>query len=168
MAKTHLSLSHDAKLKGAPTGFRVPIRDARACVGAGFVYPLAGTISTMPGLPTRPCYYDIDLIPETGEIIGLMWALRVAPTFSFRLRFLLRSSASILVASLLFSFVLLIWTSWNHCEGHAGQSVSTAFAQCMKNSFASCAHLVYLHSAIASQLTITLCTSIQQTLLCRA
>jgi len=71
MAKTHLSLSHDAKLKGAPTGFIVPIRDLRASVGAGFLYPLVGTMSTMPGLSTRPAYYDIDLDLETGKVVGL-------------------------------------------------------------------------------------------------
>jgi methylenetetrahydrofolate dehydrogenase (NADP+)/methenyltetrahydrofolate cyclohydrolase/formyltetrahydrofolate synthetase len=52
MAKTHLSLSHDPKLKGVPTGFTVPIRDVRASVGAGFLYPLLGTMQTMPGLST--------------------------------------------------------------------------------------------------------------------
>ena len=52
MAKTHLSLSHDPKLKGVPSGFVVPVRDIRASVGAGFLYPLLGTMSTMPGLPT--------------------------------------------------------------------------------------------------------------------
>ncbi len=71
MAKTHLSLSHDPNLKGAPTGFTVPVRDVRASVGAGFVYPLLGTMSTMPGLSTRPGYYEIDLDTETGRIIGL-------------------------------------------------------------------------------------------------
>jgi formyltetrahydrofolate synthetase len=71
MAKTHLSLSHDPNLKGAPTGFTVPVRDVRASVGAGFVYPLLGTMSTMPGLSTRPGYYEIDLDVETGRIIGL-------------------------------------------------------------------------------------------------
>jgi formyltetrahydrofolate synthetase len=71
MAKTHLSVSHDPSLKGAPTGFIVPVRDIRASVGAGFLYPLLGTMSTMPGLPTRPSYYDIDLDPETGRVIGL-------------------------------------------------------------------------------------------------
>jgi formyltetrahydrofolate synthetase len=71
MAKTHLSVSHDASLKGAPTGFTVPVRDVRASVGAGFLYPLLGTMSTMPGLPTRPGYYDIDLDLETGRIVGL-------------------------------------------------------------------------------------------------
>jgi formyltetrahydrofolate synthetase len=71
MAKTHLSLSHDPNLKGAPTGFVVPVRDIRASVGAGFLYPLLGTMSTLPGLPTRPGYYDIDLDPETGRVVGL-------------------------------------------------------------------------------------------------
>uniref|UniRef100_A0A8C7FR31 formate--tetrahydrofolate ligase n=1 Tax=Oncorhynchus kisutch TaxID=8019 RepID=A0A8C7FR31_ONCKI len=71
MAKTHLSLSHLPEKKGAPTGFTLPIRDIRASIGAGFIYPLVGTMSTMPGLPTRPCFYDIDLDPVTEEITGL-------------------------------------------------------------------------------------------------
>ena len=71
MAKTHLSMSHDGTLKGRPTGFTVPIRDIRASVGAGFLYPLLGTMSTMPGLPTRPAYYEIDIDLETGEVLGL-------------------------------------------------------------------------------------------------
>ena len=71
MAKTHLSLSHDGNLKGRPTGFIVPIRELRASVGAGFIYPLVGAMSTMPGLPTRPAYYDVDLDLETGEVVGL-------------------------------------------------------------------------------------------------
>jgi formyltetrahydrofolate synthetase len=71
MAKTHLSLSHDPLLKGRPTGFTVPIRDIRASVGAGFLYPLLGQMSTMPGLPTRPVYYDVDLDLETGQVVGL-------------------------------------------------------------------------------------------------
>lgn len=71
MAKTHLSLSHDPELKGVPTGFRIPIRDVSASVGAGFVYPILGEMSTMPGLPTRPAYYDIDIDFETGKILGL-------------------------------------------------------------------------------------------------
>jgi formyltetrahydrofolate synthetase len=71
MAKTHLSLSHDPLLKGAPTGFTVPVRDVRASVGAGFLYPLLGTMATMPGLSTRPGYYEMDIDPETGRIIGL-------------------------------------------------------------------------------------------------
>ncbi|XP_061097568.1 monofunctional C1-tetrahydrofolate synthase, mitochondrial [Conger conger] len=71
MAKTHLSLSHMPDKKGVPTGFILPIRDVRASIGAGFIYPLVGTMSTMPGLPTRPCFYDIDLDPVTEEITGL-------------------------------------------------------------------------------------------------
>ncbi len=71
MAKTHLSISHDPLLKGRPTGFTVPIRDIRASVGAGFLYPLVGQMSTMPGLPTRPVYYDVDLDLETGRVVGL-------------------------------------------------------------------------------------------------
>ena len=71
MAKTHLSLSHDPALKGRPTGFVVPIRDVRASVGAGFIYPLVGSISTMPGLSTRPCFYDIDIDADTEQITGL-------------------------------------------------------------------------------------------------
>jgi formyltetrahydrofolate synthetase len=71
MAKTHLSISHDPLLKGRPSGFIVPIRDIRASVGAGFLYPLVGQMSTMPGLPTRPVYYDVDLDLETGRVTGL-------------------------------------------------------------------------------------------------
>jgi formyltetrahydrofolate synthetase len=71
MAKTHLSLSHDANLKGVPTGFIVPVRDIRASVGSGFLYPLLGTMSTMPGLPTRPGYYDVDIDLKTGRVVGL-------------------------------------------------------------------------------------------------
>ncbi|XP_029350110.1 C-1-tetrahydrofolate synthase, cytoplasmic-like [Echeneis naucrates] len=71
MAKTHLSLSHEADKKGVPTGFILPIRDIRASVGAGFLFPLVGTMPTIPGLPTRPCFYDIDLDPETEEVNGL-------------------------------------------------------------------------------------------------
>ncbi|MCB0149215.1 MAG: formate--tetrahydrofolate ligase, partial [Caldilineaceae bacterium] len=70
MAKTHLSMSHDADLKGAPTGFTVPVREIRASVGAGFLYPLLGTMSTMPGLSARPAFFDIDL-DENGQIVGL-------------------------------------------------------------------------------------------------
>jgi formyltetrahydrofolate synthetase len=71
MAKTHLSFTTDASVKGAPTGFRVPIRDIRASVGAGFLYPLLGEMRTMPGLPTRPVFYDVDLDLETGKVLGL-------------------------------------------------------------------------------------------------
>ncbi|GBF94440.1 10-formyltetrahydrofolate synthetase [Raphidocelis subcapitata] len=71
MAKTQYSFSHDAKLKGAPSGFVLPIRDVRASVGAGFIYPLVGSMMTMPGLPTRPGYYDIDIDPKSGRVMGL-------------------------------------------------------------------------------------------------
>jgi len=71
MAKTHLSLSHDPKLKGVPKGFIIPIRDVRASFGAGFLYPVLGKISTMPGLPTRPAFMDIDIDLVTGKILGL-------------------------------------------------------------------------------------------------
>ncbi len=71
MAKTHLSISHDPNLKGVPKGFRLPIRDIRASVGAGFLYPLVGKMSTMPGLPTRPAFFDIDIDLESGRILGL-------------------------------------------------------------------------------------------------
>jgi methylenetetrahydrofolate dehydrogenase (NADP+)/methenyltetrahydrofolate cyclohydrolase/formyltetrahydrofolate synthetase len=71
MAKTHLSLSHDPAWKGVPSGYIFPIREVRASVGAGFIYPLAGTMRTMPGLPTRPVFMDIDIDLETGKIVGL-------------------------------------------------------------------------------------------------
>jgi formate--tetrahydrofolate ligase len=67
MAKTHLSLSHDPKLKGAPRGFIVPVREIRASVGAGFLYPLLGEMRTMPGLPTVPVGANVD-IDEHGKI----------------------------------------------------------------------------------------------------
>ncbi len=71
MAKTHLSFTHDPALKGTPRGWRLPIRDVRASVGAGFIFPICGPISTMPGLPTRPVFTDIDLDLETGRVVGL-------------------------------------------------------------------------------------------------
>jgi methylenetetrahydrofolate dehydrogenase (NADP+)/methenyltetrahydrofolate cyclohydrolase/formyltetrahydrofolate synthetase len=71
MAKTHLSFTDKAEVKGAPRGFRVTISDVRASVGAGFLYPLLGTMRTMPGLPTRPVFYDVDLDLETGKVLGL-------------------------------------------------------------------------------------------------
>ena len=69
--KRTLASRHDPELKGAPTGFTVPVREIRASVGAGFLYPLLGTMSTMPGLSARPAFFDIDLDPETGQIVGL-------------------------------------------------------------------------------------------------
>ncbi|MHC4959661.1 MAG: formate--tetrahydrofolate ligase [Planctomycetota bacterium] len=71
MAKTHLSLSHEPKWKGAPKNFRLPIRELRASVGAGFVYPLCGDMRTMPGLPSRPAFENVDIDPETGKVRGL-------------------------------------------------------------------------------------------------
>jgi methylenetetrahydrofolate dehydrogenase (NADP+)/methenyltetrahydrofolate cyclohydrolase/formyltetrahydrofolate synthetase len=71
MAKTHLSFTADAAIKGAPTGFRMSVREVRASVGAGFIYPILGKMSTMPGLPTRPVFYDVDLDLKTGKVVGL-------------------------------------------------------------------------------------------------
>ncbi|OQA22338.1 MAG: Formate--tetrahydrofolate ligase [Actinobacteria bacterium ADurb.Bin346] len=70
MAKTHLSLSHDPNLKNRPTGYKVPIRDVRASVGAGFLYPLLGEMRTMPGLPKVPAGTKVD-IDDDGKIVGL-------------------------------------------------------------------------------------------------
>ena len=70
MAKTHLSLSHDPSVKGRPRHFRIPVRDVRASVGAGFLYPLLGTMMTMPGLPSVPASTKVD-IDEKGNIVGL-------------------------------------------------------------------------------------------------
>ena len=71
MAKTHLSLSHDPKLKGAPTGFTVPVREVRASVGAGFIYPLLGEMRTMPGLGSAPAAQNVDIDLESGQVVGL-------------------------------------------------------------------------------------------------
>lgn len=71
IAKTQYSLSHDPSLKGAPSGFTVPIRDVRMAAGAGYLYALAADIQTIPGLPTAPGYLNVDVDPETGEIDGL-------------------------------------------------------------------------------------------------
>jgi formate--tetrahydrofolate ligase len=71
MAKTHLSISHDPALRNVPEGFRLPVRDVRASVGAGFVYPLCGDMRTMPGLPSRPAFMNVDIDTETGRIRGL-------------------------------------------------------------------------------------------------
>jgi methylenetetrahydrofolate dehydrogenase (NADP+)/methenyltetrahydrofolate cyclohydrolase/formyltetrahydrofolate synthetase len=71
MAKTHLSFTHNPALKGAPRGWTLPITDVRASVGAGFIFPLCGTMRTMPGLPTRPAFTDVDLDLETGRVVGL-------------------------------------------------------------------------------------------------
>jgi formyltetrahydrofolate synthetase len=71
MAKTHLSFTHDPAIKGTPRGWSLPITDVRASVGAGFLFPLCGTMRTMPGLPTRPVFTDIDIDPKTGKVLGL-------------------------------------------------------------------------------------------------
>ncbi len=70
MAKTHLSISHDPNLKGAPKGFTVPVREVRASVGAGFIYPLLGEMRTMPGLSVTPAFMDVD-IDDSGNVVGL-------------------------------------------------------------------------------------------------
>lgn len=70
MAKTHLSFSANPKLKGAPTGFTIPITEVRASVGAGFIYPLCGEMRTMPGLGSSPAAINVD-IDEDGNVVGL-------------------------------------------------------------------------------------------------
>ncbi|GAB3705380.1 formate--tetrahydrofolate ligase [Mariniluteicoccus flavus] len=70
MAKTHLSISSDPTLKGAPTGWRLPVREVRASVGAGFIYPICGDMRTMPGLASSPAAHRIDL-DESGNVVGL-------------------------------------------------------------------------------------------------
>ena len=70
MAKTHLSLSHEPSLKGAPKGFTLPVREVRVSAGAGFVYPLCGEMRTMPGLPSQPAFMGIDL-NQDGDVRGL-------------------------------------------------------------------------------------------------
>jgi formate--tetrahydrofolate ligase len=70
VAKTHLSISHDPSLKGAPSGFTLPVRDIRPSAGAGFLYPLCGEMRTMPGMPSKPASINVD-IDETGKTVGL-------------------------------------------------------------------------------------------------
>ena len=70
IAKTHLSISSDPALKGAPTGWQMRVREVRASVGAGFIYPICGEMRTMPGLPSHPNAARID-IDEKGNIVGL-------------------------------------------------------------------------------------------------
>jgi len=70
MAKTHLSISHDPALKNAPSGYTLTVREVRASVGAGFIYPLLGEMRTMPGLGTRPVFMNID-IDDDGNVVGL-------------------------------------------------------------------------------------------------
>jgi formate--tetrahydrofolate ligase len=70
IAKTHLSLSSDPSLHGAPTGWRMPVREVRAAVGAGYVYAISGEMRTMPGLSKHPAAERID-IDSDGQIVGL-------------------------------------------------------------------------------------------------
>ena len=70
MAKTHLSLSHDANLLNAPTGFTVTVRDLRPYTGAGWIVALCGDMQTMPGLGTKPAAFSID-IDADGNVVGL-------------------------------------------------------------------------------------------------
>ncbi len=70
VAKTHLSISSDPQLKGAPTGWRLPVREARASAGAGFVYIVCGDMRTMPGLSSHPAAEQIDIDAE-GNVVGL-------------------------------------------------------------------------------------------------
>ena len=70
MAKTHLSLSHDPALKGRPSGYRLPVRDVRPSLAAGFLYPLCGDMRTIPGLPTTPAGEAVD-IDDEGKVVGL-------------------------------------------------------------------------------------------------
>lgn len=71
MAKTHLSLTHDPSIVGAPKGWRLQVRDIKACVGAGFLYPLTGTFPVMPGLSSDPAFKRVDVDLKTGNIRGL-------------------------------------------------------------------------------------------------
>ena len=71
IAKTQYSFSTDASAKGVPTGFKIPIRDLRISRGAGFIVVLTGDLPTIPGLSTRPNYYNIDINSVTGNIEGL-------------------------------------------------------------------------------------------------
>jgi formate--tetrahydrofolate ligase len=70
IAKTHLSISSDPSLKGAPTGWRLPVREVRASAGAGFIYAICGDMRTMPGLSLHPAAEHID-IDENGDVVGL-------------------------------------------------------------------------------------------------
>jgi formate--tetrahydrofolate ligase len=70
MAKTQYSFSDNASLLGAPTGFKITVREVRVSAGAGFIVAITGEIMTMPGLPKVPAANGMD-ITEEGEIIGL-------------------------------------------------------------------------------------------------
>jgi formyltetrahydrofolate synthetase len=71
MAKTQFSLSTDPAAKGTPTGFTIKVREVRASVGAGFLVCVCGNIMMVPGLPTRPGFYDVDLDLASGRVVGL-------------------------------------------------------------------------------------------------
>ncbi|KAF8654140.1 hypothetical protein AX16_003670 [Volvariella volvacea WC 439] len=71
MAKTQYSFSHDPKLKNVPANFKIKIREVRLSAGAGFLYPILGDMQTMPGLGTRPGFWEVGLDPETGRVVGL-------------------------------------------------------------------------------------------------
>ncbi|KAH7914651.1 formate--tetrahydrofolate ligase-domain-containing protein [Hygrophoropsis aurantiaca] len=71
MAKTQYSFSHDPSLKNVPEGFTIPIREVRLSAGAGFLYPILGDMQTMPGLGTRPGFWEVGLDPESGRVVGL-------------------------------------------------------------------------------------------------
>ncbi len=70
MAKTYLSLNHDPTLKGAPKDYIRPIREVRASVGAGYIYPIVGEMRTMPGLGTKPALMNVD-VDADGEVVGM-------------------------------------------------------------------------------------------------
>ena len=76
-SKTHLSISSDPSLRGAPTGWRLPVREVRASVGAGFVYPICGDMRTMPGLPSHPAAERIDIDARNGDVVGSIVVSRV-------------------------------------------------------------------------------------------
>ena len=71
MVKTHLSLSHDPNIKGTPKGWVLPVRDILTYNGAGFVVPVAGTISLMPGTSSNPAFRRVDVDVETGKVKGV-------------------------------------------------------------------------------------------------
>ncbi|KUK81463.1 MAG: Formate--tetrahydrofolate ligase, partial [Pelotomaculum thermopropionicum] len=71
MVKTHLSLSHDPAVKGVPRGWVLPVRDILVYAGAGFLCPVAGTVSLMPGTGSDPAYRRIDVDVNSGEVLGL-------------------------------------------------------------------------------------------------
>ena len=71
IAKTQYSFSTDPALKGAPAGHTLTVREVRASAGAGFIVAICGDMMMIPGLPTRPAFYEIDIDPETGRVLGL-------------------------------------------------------------------------------------------------